>query len=153
MTGPWKAWKSKSSFSTLSPVPWKSRKRREISTFPQPLRLTQVKIKTGGGRRSVGYGKVEIQKQDSHFPTAPMACGARMEQDCYKSEVCYVNERPGRSGTECNSLTRQKGEVVYTDLLTRPRLPPQEGCRPLVDPPRTRYFSEPGQPGQCDEKN
>ena len=25
----------------------------------------------------MGYGKVEIQKQDSHFPTAPKACGAR----------------------------------------------------------------------------
>ncbi len=36
MTGLWKAWKSKSSFSTLSTVPWKSRQNREISTFPQP---------------------------------------------------------------------------------------------------------------------
>ena len=36
MAGPWKVWKSKSSFSTLSTVPWKSRKDREISTFPQP---------------------------------------------------------------------------------------------------------------------
>jgi hypothetical protein len=28
-------------------------------------------------RRIVGYGKVEIRNQDSHFPTAPTACGAR----------------------------------------------------------------------------
>jgi hypothetical protein len=28
-------------------------------------------------RRIVGPGKVEIQNQDSHFPTAPTACGAR----------------------------------------------------------------------------
>jgi hypothetical protein len=28
-------------------------------------------------RRIVGHGKVEIQNQDSHFPTAPTACGAR----------------------------------------------------------------------------
>jgi len=25
----------------------------------------------------LGGGKVEIQTQDSHFPTAPIACGAR----------------------------------------------------------------------------
>jgi hypothetical protein len=30
-------------------------------------------------------GKVEIQKQDSHFPTAPMACGARKEHDCHEA--------------------------------------------------------------------
>jgi hypothetical protein len=29
-------------------------------------------------------GKVEIQKQDSHFPTASMACGARKEHGCYE---------------------------------------------------------------------
>ena len=70
MTGPWKAWKSKSGFPSLSTAPWESRKRREIPTFPQPRRLSQVKDKTGGRRRTVGYGKVEIPKQDSHFPTA-----------------------------------------------------------------------------------
>jgi hypothetical protein len=55
MTGPWKAWKSRSSFSTLSTVSWKSRQHREIPTFPQP-----------------GFapdGKVENQRQVSHFPT------------------------------------------------------------------------------------
>jgi len=36
MAGPWKEWKSESSFPTLSTAPWKSRKNREISTFPQP---------------------------------------------------------------------------------------------------------------------
>jgi hypothetical protein len=36
MTGSWKAWKSKSSFSPLPTPPWKSRQRREIPTFPQP---------------------------------------------------------------------------------------------------------------------
>src|SRR5580704_16470459 len=77
MTGPCKAWKSKGSFPPLSTAPWKSRQRREISTFPQPQLGTQGKVKTGGDGRSVGYGKVEIQKQDSHFPTAPKACGAR----------------------------------------------------------------------------
>jgi hypothetical protein len=36
MPGPWKAWKSKNSFSPLPTPPWKSRQRREIPTFPQP---------------------------------------------------------------------------------------------------------------------
>jgi len=55
MPGPWKAWKTESRFPTLPTAPWKSRRRREISTFPQP-----------------GFapdGKVENQKQVSHFPT------------------------------------------------------------------------------------
>ena len=55
MTGPWKAWKSKSSFPTLTTAPWKSRKEREIPTFPQPSFAPD--------------GKVENQKQVSHFPT------------------------------------------------------------------------------------
>jgi hypothetical protein len=42
MPGPWKEWKSKSSFSTHSTVPWESRKRREIPTFPQPGFATAV---------------------------------------------------------------------------------------------------------------
>ena len=55
MPGRWKAWKSESSFPTLSTVPWKSRKHREISTFPPP--------------RLVPHGKLENQKAVSHFPT------------------------------------------------------------------------------------
>ena len=53
----WKAWKSKGRISPLPPVPWKSRKQREIPTFPQL-------------RRKQADGKVENQKQVSHFPTA-----------------------------------------------------------------------------------
>src|SRR5437868_14981126 len=34
-------------------------------------------------RKTVGRGKVEIQNQDSHFPTAQNACGARK-----KTAVC-----------------------------------------------------------------
>jgi hypothetical protein len=30
--------------------------------------------------KTVGRGKVEIQKQDSHFPTAQNACGARKKR-------------------------------------------------------------------------
>src|ERR1035437_5513083 len=46
MPGPWKAWKSKSSFSPLSTAPWESRQRREIPTFPQPVMPGMGKWKT-----------------------------------------------------------------------------------------------------------
>jgi len=46
MPGPWKEWKSKSSFPTLSTVPWESRQRREIPTFPQPSFAALEKCKT-----------------------------------------------------------------------------------------------------------
>jgi len=52
----WKAWKSKDRISPLPTVAWKSHKDGEIPTFPR-LRL-------------LGHGKVENQKQVSHFPTA-----------------------------------------------------------------------------------
>src|ERR1700689_1235465 len=54
MPGPWKAWKTKPRFSTLSPVPWKSR-FREIPTFPPP--------------QLAPHGKVENPKPVSHFST------------------------------------------------------------------------------------
>jgi hypothetical protein len=55
MTGSWKAWKSKSSFSPLPTPPWKSRQQREIPTFPQPGVAPD--------------GKVENHNQVFHFPT------------------------------------------------------------------------------------
>src|SRR2546422_4323204 len=55
MPGPWKEWKTKPRFPTLPTVPWKSRKHREISTFPPP--------------RLAPHGKAENQKTVSHFPT------------------------------------------------------------------------------------
>src|SRR5277367_4597394 len=39
MTEPRKAWKTNGRFSTLPSAPWKSRRRREIPTFPQPRLL------------------------------------------------------------------------------------------------------------------
>ena len=54
MPGRWKAWKSKSGFPTLSTGPWKSRKGREIPTFPLP-----------------GFAAVEKWKTKSRFPTFP----------------------------------------------------------------------------------
>jgi hypothetical protein len=46
MPGPRKEWKSQSSFPTLSTVPWKSRRKREIPTFPQPGFAAMGKWKT-----------------------------------------------------------------------------------------------------------
>jgi len=62
----WKAWKSKGRISPLPTVAWKSRKQREIPTFPQL-------------RRKQADGKVENQKQVSHFPTAtnPLSPGTQ----------------------------------------------------------------------------
>ena len=54
MPGPWKAWKTKSGFPTLSTVPWKSRRKREIPTFPPP-----------------GFASMEKWKTKSRFPTFP----------------------------------------------------------------------------------
>ena len=54
MPGPWKAWKTKGGFSTLSTVPWKSRRKREIPTFPPP-----------------GFAAMEKWKTKSRFPTFP----------------------------------------------------------------------------------
>ena len=77
MAGQRKAWKTKVRFSTLPTAPWKSRNSGEISTFPQLRLVVPGARKTGERGRNVGYGKEEIQKQDSHFPTASAACGAR----------------------------------------------------------------------------
>jgi hypothetical protein len=77
--------KRKSMLSTVSTPPWKSRKGGEIPTFPQRRRLLGWTVREGAeAEELVCRGKVEIQKQDSHFPTAPMACGARKEHDCYE---------------------------------------------------------------------
>src|SRR5450759_296480 len=72
MPGPWKAWKSKSSFSPLFTAPWESRQRREIPTFPQPGIAPD--------------GKVENQNQVSHFPPRGMRRRLRF--------VCFQNQKP-----------------------------------------------------------
>ena len=54
MPGPCKAWKTKDGFPTLSTVPWKSRRKREIPTFPPP-----------------GFAAMEEWKTKSRFPTFP----------------------------------------------------------------------------------
>jgi hypothetical protein len=58
MPGLWKAWKAKSRLPPLSTAPWKS--RQEQARFPH--------FHSSGGKQA--DGKVENQKQVSHFPTA-----------------------------------------------------------------------------------
>ena len=52
--GPWKTRKTKTRFPFVSHSPWKSLRDSHIPTAPA----------------ANADGKVEIQKQDSHFPTA-----------------------------------------------------------------------------------
>jgi hypothetical protein len=57
MPGPWKAWKTKDGFPTLSTVPWKSRRKREIPTFPPPGFATMTSVlslRTKNQRKEVG---------------------------------------------------------------------------------------------------
>jgi hypothetical protein len=58
MPGLWKAWKAKNRLPPLSTAPWKS--RQEQARFPH--------FHSSGGKQP--DGKVENQKQVSHFPTA-----------------------------------------------------------------------------------
>ena len=48
-----------------------------ISTAPVSVGCLRAKSKQSKELRSVDDGKVEIQEQDSHFPTAPRACGSK----------------------------------------------------------------------------
>jgi hypothetical protein len=58
MPGLWKAWKAKSRLPPLSTAPWKSRQGQ--ARFPH--------FHSSDGKQA--DGKVENQKQVSHFPTA-----------------------------------------------------------------------------------
>jgi len=53
----------------------------------------------------VGRGKVEIQKQNSHFPTAPTACGARKEIDLNKL-------RKGQKGSQSQQLPGSDFSII-----------------------------------------
>src|SRR5579864_95713 len=63
-------------------------------------------------------GKVEIQNQDSHFPTAPMACGARKELRAAKLRSLTTARRFAEADE--NHCSDKKTEAVYTDPLTTP---------------------------------
>ena len=69
MAGPWKAWKTKSGFSTLPPAPWESRKKLEIPTFPQPRR--RIPIHAAKAELPEELATLEKWKSKSGIPTFP----------------------------------------------------------------------------------
>ena len=79
MAEPWKAWKANGRLSPPSTVPWKSRRQREIPTFPQPGRSRLEKWKT----------KNRFPTFPSHFATASPAFHIQNTAAC------------GRSGRRC----------------------------------------------------
>src|SRR5450759_4917676 len=97
MTKLWIEWKTNGRFPTRSTVPWKSRKGGEIPTFPQLRRLLSHAQKTGE-QKTEGCGRVEIQNQDSHFSTAPKACGARKVpgQHPFAPDATHTKQRGGK---------------------------------------------------------
>jgi hypothetical protein len=54
--------------------------------------LIILELKTKKRRRTVGHGKVEIQDQDSHFPTAQNACGARKKTAVYTKHLTHLRD-------------------------------------------------------------
>jgi hypothetical protein len=86
MPGPWEAWKSKNSFPTPPTVPWKSRRKREIPTFPQP-----------------GFAAMEKWKTKTGFSTFPPA--ARNDGPCSLSEKAK-NQRKEAGRYEAFSIPR-----------------------------------------------
>jgi len=56
--------------------------------LPQLRRRALLEHKTQKQESGLGGGgKVEIQKQDFHFPTAPTACGSKEEELSTKTKI------------------------------------------------------------------
>src|SRR5450631_221831 len=94
MAGLWKAWKTKSGFSTLPPAPWESRKKLHIPTASTADPYSPCKSRTA--RRTGNPGKVEIQERDSRFPTVakpPAAQGEKFKNQ-YERGVLPLYEAP-----------------------------------------------------------
>src|ERR1700686_4071163 len=108
----WKPWKSNNRISTVPKASWESRESSEIPTFPQLLRFVIASQPNNPGGRTGCGGKVEIQKQDSHFPTAPIACGAR------KKILKVSTMRPVRCVYHAPVLTFA---LLRTPFLTGPK--------------------------------
>src|ERR1022692_4947424 len=103
----WKPWKSNNRISTAPTASWQSRESSEIPTFPQLLRFVIASQPNNPGCRTGRGGKVEIQKQDSLFPTAPMACGAR------KKLLKVSTMRPVRCVYHAPVLTHTRADAWF----------------------------------------
>src|SRR6266700_357548 len=99
MTERWKAWKTKSRFSTLPSAPWKSRKGGEISTFPQVLLPLPSRQKNRGRRKNSGPWKSGNPKAGFPLSHSPESCLRRKEEGHQK--------------------TTQKGAVLRSLPITR----------------------------------
>src|SRR5271170_3599047 len=115
----WKRWKSKSRISSVPTASWKSRESSEIPTFPQLLRFVIASQPNNPSRRTGRGGKVEIQKQDSHFPTAPTACGARKKllKVSAMRPVRYVYYAPVLTHTRVNASSLAGSPAVPYDVI------------------------------------
>jgi hypothetical protein len=71
---------AKKQASPASTNAWKSQKQRFPHSHSRGGDFCPKRGKAQTRNSLVGGGKVEIQKQDSHFPTAPSACGSKVEQ-------------------------------------------------------------------------
>jgi hypothetical protein len=86
MTERWKAWKTKSRFSTLPSAPWKSRKGGEIPTFPQVL-LPSPSLPTKPGKAEEQRAMEKWKSKEAGFPLShsPESCLRRKEEDHLKT--------------------------------------------------------------------
>ena len=85
MTERWKAWKTKSRFSTLPSAPWKSRKGGEIPTFPQVLLPLPLSQQNRGRRKNNGLWKSGNPKAGFPLSHSPESCLRRKEEDHQKT--------------------------------------------------------------------
>ena len=99
----WKAWKSKNRIPPLSTAPWKSRKGSEISTFPQLRRR--------------GRGKVENQKQVSHFPTAILLSLRKNRKT--RPTASAKKRDTSNEVTMGTFLTRLDRRVIFKSLIVK----------------------------------
>ena len=125
MTEPWEEWKTKGRFPTLPPAPWKSCQRREISTFQQLRRLLSLLTWSQLNRQeslTAGGGKVDIQNQDSHFPTAPKACGSKVKN--------LHSNLPGADTKNPALLPLTQQQIRLSETQTKGSRPPHGHHRP-----------------------
>jgi len=86
---------SKNRLPPLPTTPWKSRRRREIPHSHSSDDGLQDGESENKNWKLLGRGKLEIQKRDSHFPTAPAACGSK-EETIYRTKNRDRLRRPKR---------------------------------------------------------
>ena len=103
--GPWKARKTKGRFSVPSHSPWKSQDDLHIPAAPAHHR----------------HGKVEIQTQDSHFPTAHLSLTTKPRKECQSRPVTLSFRLI--SGLENAHYQSSAFDAAYLERTLRLNLP------------------------------